>query len=397
MVYVAFRMLVGDRWKYTALLLGIAFTAFLVSFAGSYFAGFMTRGFALIAENGDVDVWVMDPAVESTEQTINMPDSILSRVRGVAGVRSAVPLSLSTAEVRFPGGRFQEFQVIGVDDALLEGAPSLDGQRPPPELRGPNAVVVDAGGTIGKLQTPLRAIDQWPHDGPHLDAPARTLRRGDVLFANDRRIDVAGVSHTLPRFPPRPLLYTRYSNAKLVSLTGPHMLTFVLVRAAPGIEPAALARRIGRQTGMKARSSAEFTADTVRWYLVNSEDVGDMAAMMILAMTVGFGVTGVMLFMFTYENLKQYAVLHAMGAERRTLMWMTLAQSALCALLGTGFGLPVCALAGAIVTPFGYPFRMMWFTPLFGAIGVAVVSLTAALISIRPVLNVEPAAAFAGR
>jgi hypothetical protein len=50
----------------------------------------------------------------------------------------------------------------------------------------------------------------------------------------------------------------------------------------------------------------------VRWLLINSEDVGDIAAMLSLAMSVGFGVTGIMLYMFTRETLKQYA--EAMGA-----------------------------------------------------------------------------------
>ena len=73
-----------------------------------------------------------------------------------------------------------------------------------------------------------------------------------------------------------------------------------------------------KRTGLRARSAADFKSDTVRWFLVNSEDVGDIAAMLTLAMTVGFGVTGVMLYMFTYEHQKQYAVLKAMGAQSRT-------------------------------------------------------------------------------
>ena len=44
-----------------------------------------------------------------------------------------------------------------------------------------------------------------------------------------------------------------------------------------------------------------------------------------------------------------------------------------------------------------YPFRMMWFTPLIGAIGVLIVSLTAAAISIRPVIRLQPGVVFAGR
>ena len=45
MLRVALKMLLGDRAKYVGLLFGIAFTSFLVTFAASYFCGFMTRGF----------------------------------------------------------------------------------------------------------------------------------------------------------------------------------------------------------------------------------------------------------------------------------------------------------------------------------------------------------------
>src|SRR5216683_3434930 len=115
MFRLALKMLIGDRTKYVGLLFGITFTSFLVTFAASYFCGFMTRGFALVAEN-PADVWVMDPAVESAEQTTNLPDSALIRVRSVDGVRSAAPLALATAEARFPNGRFQPFQIICADE-----------------------------------------------------------------------------------------------------------------------------------------------------------------------------------------------------------------------------------------------------------------------------------------
>jgi putative ABC transport system permease protein len=397
MFYIAFKMLVGDRAKYAGLLLGIAFTAFLVTFAASYFAGFMTRGFALIAENGATDVWVMDPAVTSVEQTVNLPDSALQRVRSVSGVQYATPLTLGTADARLPNGRFQSFQIIGVDDATLIGAPHLKDGSPPVVLRAPEAVVVDAGGTSGKLGTPARIADQWSADGAHLAAPLRELRAGDEFLINDNRVRVVGVSATLPRFPPRPLVYTTYSNAIRILPPERRRLTFVLVRASSDVSLTDLALRIERRTGLRARTADDFTADTVRWYLVNSEDVGDMSAMLILAMTVGFGVAGIMLYMFTYESLKQYAVLKAMGATRRGLLTMVLVQSGICAAIGTGIGLGLCALLGEFVSAAGYPFRMMWFTPLAGALGVLIVSLTAAAISVRPVLRLEPAVVFSAQ
>ena len=53
--------------------------------------------------------------------------------------------------------------------------------------------------------------------------------------------------------------------------------------------------------------------------------------MLSIAMFVGFGVTGVMLYMFTTEALKQYAVLKAMGATSKLLLTMVFVQSAVCA------------------------------------------------------------------
>jgi len=356
----------------------------------------MTRGFSLISENRTADVWVMDPAVTSVEQTINIPDSALVEVKSVQGVQSAAQLALASVDARFPQGRIQSFQVIAVDDATLAGAPLPDGVRPS-ELRGPNAVIVDAGGTSDKLQTAIRKSDQWPHRGVHLDVPTRELDRGDELLVNDHLVRVIGRSETLPRYPPRPLLFTTLANAERILPPERHMVTFIMVKAKAGVRPTELATRITRQTGLRARTSDAFITDNVRWYLINSEDVGDIAAMLILAMTIGFGVAGIMLYMFTFESLKQYAVLKAMGTTPRVLLRMILVQALVCALLGTGLGLGVCGIAGEIVIKLGYPFRMMWFTPLVGIAGVVVVCVTAAVISARPVLKLQPAVVFAGR
>jgi putative ABC transport system permease protein len=391
-------MLVGDRTKYAGLLFGIAFTSFLVTFAFSYFCGFMTRGFALIAENPLAEVWVMDPAVESAEQTTNLPDSALVRVRSIEGVVSAVPLALATSEARFPNGRFQPIQVICADDATLLGVPALKDDASPAVLRAPDAVIVDPGGTDGKLETPVLKADQWPYGEPHLNAPTRELTVGDEMLINDHRVVVRARSGALPRYPPRPLLYTTFSNCSRILLPERHLLTFVLAAAAPGVSPRELATRIHARTGLKARSSDDFKADTVRWFLINSEDVGDIAAMLSLAMSVGFGVTGVMLYMFTTESLKQYAVLKAMGATSELLLTMILAQAGLCALLGTGLGLGLCGIIGQIaMTEADYPFRMLWFTPVAAVVMVTLVSVVAAAISARPVLKLEPGVVFAGR
>ncbi len=397
MFRIALKMLIGNRAKYAGLLLGIAFTSFLVTFALSYLAGFMTRGYSLITENPQADVWVMDPAVNSTEHTANIPASVLAQVRSVDGVRGATPLAIGHADVLYPNGEFQAFEVIGFDGPTLDGLPPLKGGIPRAILRTPDAAAVASGGSTGKLQTPLLKADQWPRH-PHLDVPTRRLRAGDVVLVNDHRVRIVGIARALPRYPSRPLLYTTYANALRILPPERHRITFVLASAAAGVSPATLAARIAARTSLRARTSAQFEDDTLRWLFINSEDVGDIASMISIAMLVGFGVTGVMLYMFTEESMAQYAVLKAMGATPRLLLTMILGQAGLCAVLGAGIGLGFCAIVGQVaVAEADYPFRMMWFTPLFGALMVILVALVAAAISARPVFKLQPAVVFAGR
>jgi len=133
--------------------------------------------------------------------------------------------------------------------------------------------------------------------------------------------------------------------------------------------------------------------------MTNSEDVGDMVSMLLLAMIVGFGVTGIMLYMFTYENLKQYAILKAIGASQNLLISTVFLQAFVSAAISAGIGIGFCSLVGdfLFVSQFDYPFRMMWFAPVIGIVGVFFISFVVALVSIYPVLKMDPSIVFSRR
>ncbi len=385
MIGVALRMLVGSSGKFTALVAGIAFASFLSCFAACYFAGFMTRSFALVAEQPG-DVWVMDRTTASPDQFANLSASARDRVRSVVGVADADTLALGTADARFPDGRLQPIDVIGLDDASLARAPVVDEQAGASLLRSPDAAIVDAGGAdADKLATHDRAGA----------GPARPLRADDELLIADHRVVVAGVSHGLPRFPPRPLLYMSWSNAARVLPTERLRTSFVIVRAEPGVDPKALTGAIERRTGYTAYARDDFEVATVRWFLATSEDVGDIATMLTVAVAIGFGFTAVMLYIFTAEHLRQYAMLTALGAPPATLRAMVLAQAATAGLIGTGIGVGLCVIAGFLARSAGLPFRMMWWALVGCALLNALACVGAALLSMRPVLRLELARVFA--
>ena len=97
--WIAIKMLVGDRAKFLGIVLGLTFAALLITQQGSIFCGLMLRTCGQITDITGADLWVMDPAVRYIDDVKPMLENNLYRVRGVEGVRWAVPLYKGTARV----------------------------------------------------------------------------------------------------------------------------------------------------------------------------------------------------------------------------------------------------------------------------------------------------------
>ena len=121
---LAYKLLVNDKGKYTALLVGTTFSVFLIVQMTSSFAGILTKASATVINVG-ASVWVMDPGVNTVLNSIPMPDYVLDAVRSINGVKYAVPLYSGGALVKLHDGTYQPVMVVGLDDASLFGRPEL--------------------------------------------------------------------------------------------------------------------------------------------------------------------------------------------------------------------------------------------------------------------------------
>lgn len=62
-IKLAYKLLVNDRAKFSALLVGITFAVFLIIMMTSIFAGVLNRASATVINIG-ASIWVMDPSVQ---------------------------------------------------------------------------------------------------------------------------------------------------------------------------------------------------------------------------------------------------------------------------------------------------------------------------------------------
>lgn len=384
MNYIALKMLMGDRGKYLGIVMGLTFASLIMTQQPAIFVGLMMRSYSFITDVGLPDIWVMDPKVQFIDDVKPLQDMKLFRVRGIEGVEWAMPLYKGLIKARLANGNFQTCNVIGLDDATLIGGPPemLEGRLE--DLRRSDAVIVDRDGAVEKLGVP----------GP--DGQPVPLKVGDTLELNDRRAIVVGIAKTTRTFQSQPVVYTTYSRAMLYAPRERKLLSFILVKARPGQNLAELTQRIRQRTGLAAYTQAGFQKLTYDYFMENTGIPINFGISVTLGFIVGAAIAGQTFYSFTMENLRQFGVLKAMGASNWTLLRMILLQATLVGAIGYGLGVGLTSLFGWAMRNTILAFKFPWQLLVFSGLGVTLICIFAALISIRKVITLEPAVVFKG-
>jgi putative ABC transport system permease protein len=344
----------------------------------------MSRTFATITDLPTPDVWVMDEKVQYIDDIKPLQDTELYRVRGVEGVEWATPLYKGLLKARLSNGNFQSCVVIGVDDATLIGAPiqMVDGRVE--DLRQNDAVIVDEHSAKGKLAR------------VQADGSRAPLRIGDSLEINDRRGVVVGICKVSRTFQSQPVVYTTFSRATSFAPRERKLLSFVLAKAKPGVDPLALCARITSATGLRAHTREDFKWITMQYFLKYTGIPINFGMSVLLGFLVGTIIAGQTFFNFTLDNLKHFGALKAMGATNGRLVRMILLQALLVGSLGWGMGVGGAATFGRLTSSTELAFRMPWQLLAISGGVVLIICSISALICIWKVARLEPAIVFKG-
>ena len=377
MGWIAIRMLTGDRVKFLGLLFGVAFSTLLITQQLTIFVNLLLRGAAPVNEVSTANIWVMDRSGRTADVTLPLPSTALERVRGVPGVVWAAPLIRAGATVRTPEGDLEPVSVVGIDDASLIGLPRRMIQGHPDTLADPDAVFIDDVGSR-KL---------FPNGGAV----------GTRLELNDQRAVVRGIVDADPSFTSTVILYTRYSNALNYVPGSRNRLSFVLARAADGQESKAVAERIERATGLRARTNTEFARDGVQYIIDNTGIPINFGITVALGFIVGVAIVGLTFSLFIRDNIKQFGALKAIGVTNNKIRLMVAAQSGMVGLVGYGLGILMATLfifGGASGSDAFKGFFTPWQIPVITAVVTIVMILLTGFVALRTVLKTEPAEVF---
>jgi len=372
---VAYKLLVNDRGKFSALLIGITFAVFLMEVVTSMFAGVLNRSSSTVANVG-ATMWVMDPAVNTVANSIPVPDYLLDAVRSTRGVRYAVPLYSGGALVKLQSGAYQSVTVIGLDDNSLFGRPLLEQGRIE-DLYSDNGFIVVHDTEFAKLENP---------------------RIGTEFQMNDHRAVVVGIARVArSSLFGVPTLYTTYNRAIQYIPSARFTTSYILVEPVDLASVAQIKRAVER-LGYLALTREEFDMRIARFYEFQTGVGMNILLMTVISFVVGLSISAQTFYTFILENLERFGALKAIGAKAGELIGMILFQATFTALTGYGLGVGLCVLVIALAkTRIPDYAAIVTYPNLALAFGMVVlIAGISSYIGVRKVLRIEPFDIFRG-
>ena len=372
---IGFKLLVNDKAKFSALLIGITFAVFLMMQMTAMFAGILNRAYSTSTNIG-APMWIMDPAVYTATSPITLPDYLLDSVRSMDGVDYAVPIYIGGAQVRLASGTYQGVTVIGLDDTSLFGRPELEQGRLE-DIYADNSFLVVHDAEFSKLNNP---------------------KIGTTFELNDHRGVIVGIARVASNgLNGVPTLYTTYSRAIEYIPTTRFTISYVLLQAKNPAAIPAIKAQVAR-LGYIALTREEFNARIADYYTYQTGIGTNILLMTIISFLVGLSISGQTFYSFILENLEKFGALKAIGAKGRELVYMILFMATFTALIGFGLGVGLVTLMISITRarlPNYAAIITFWNLGLAFAMVVIIAGISS-YFGILRVLKIEPFDIFRG-
>jgi putative ABC transport system permease protein len=362
-VPVARRQLLASKGRTLAGLAGIALALLLVLALKALLAGAEERLTGYIDRSG-ADVVVAQEGVRTMHMTESvLPGGVATAIRGVPGVERAASIVYVPATLERGASRSLVY-LIG-EDPGVSSIRLVSGRR-----AGAGEIVVDEA--LADL------IGARP--GTSVSALGRSFRVvGQIAGTSSLASSIA--------------LAERTSLAKLIRRE--RTVNYVFVRARDGVSATELAARVERSVpGVTASTRAEFSRSERR--LVGDMSTDIVRAMVFVGFLIGVAVAGLVAYSATLSQLRDYAVLRALGLRARRALALVLAQVGTLVVLGFALAVALVGLLGWLL-PRVSPTLAVSVRSRDVLLAFAVAAAVSALAAAFPVLRVarvDPASVF---
>ena len=367
----ALKMLLHDRATTAGSLLGVIAIVFLVGQQLSVLFGLFTYMSVLVDHSG-ADIWICSKNTENVNATGSIPIRYLDRISGLSGIEWAEPVVFGSGTFKRADGQRQVVQVVGIRKPRMALGPWRFAQGSPENLFDYDGITVD------KLDLKILGYPEFQQ----------------FYEINDTRVRVSGITQSIRGFGGT-LVFTNMVKAKEIIKFPSGRCSALLIKLNPGVDKeqmVAILQSLLPKTEILSAPDLSFKTRT--YYISNTGIGGSFGFSTLVGALVGIIIITLTMYTGVLHREKEFAVLRALGARKRDILFIVLYQSLIIGIVGIFIGFLLLALFLNGLHDTRLPSYMPRFVPFYHALGTLILCLFGSLLAMRRAIRIDPATVF---
>lgn len=377
MLALAYKFIRYDRAKSIGIITAIVISIFLIGQQLSlmfFLMGLMGNlvGNAYVSDN---QLWIIE-SQSSNINAVNVIDRrLVQQIASLPEVESTYPVVVAPAQASFLDGKTAPVTLIGTN------SPSF--------IMGPVESKIHEGRLIDLIQPASVSAELY-----NAKTWKTTLELNKPIEINGKSAKIALITKNAQTFGAS-IMYTSIENALMLGNVSASKVS-IIIATVKNVEDKAKVRRDIEQLfpNLRAWDANKLKNSSVMEIMITSNMGMSFGTLVLFAMISGFFIIGLTLYSSALDRIKDYGTLKAIGAKKRYVNRLIIAQAFLYALIGfviamillLGFKFGV-ATSGLIID----------LTPafiLFLLIITLLISVGGSLFAVRKISKLEPASVF---
>ncbi len=320
-------------------------------------------------------VFVVKKQTENINQLSPFDVRWVNQLRSIEGVTDTHGFVVTNVSVKFPNGKDAAAMIIGSDYPTLAA--------------GPNTMLVSSG-TIQSLASPeIVSTDFYDN---------KTLRYNVELgtrFEINGMSAVAGLITKGAKGFTSPLIYTTTDKARYYSGMSSSQVSGIIVTVPNDSKIESVVSQINHiAPDLKAWPTDKIRTTTIVNVMTANNMGMSFATLVLFGIISGFFIIGLTMYSVTYDRIKDYGTLKAIGASGGYITRLVIAQSIIYAIIGYFISLILLVISKIGMAKGGLIISLSPALLSFLFITTIIISVGSSYFSIRKLKSVEPSSVF---
>ena len=377
MLSTAFKFVRFEKSKSMGILAAIVISIYLIGIElGMFF--YLANIIGGIVGNANpqyAQVFVVKKQTENINQLSPLDLRWVNQLRSIDGVTSTHGFVITNVSARFPNGKDAPAVIIGSDYPAMAAGPYTD---------------LVYSGSISSLVAPEIVSTDF-YDNKTLRYEVKPGTRFEI---NGKSATVGVMTKDAKGFT-SPLIYTSTDKARYYTGMSPTQVSGIIVTVPDASMIESVVSRINQiAPDLKAWPAEKIRTATIVNVMTANNMGMSFATLVLFGIISGFFIIGLTMYSVTYDRIKDYGTLKAIGASGKYITRLVVAQSAIYALIGYLVSLILLIISKIGMAKGGLIISLTPALLGFLFLTTLIISVGSSYFSIRKLKKVEPSSVF---